>query len=286
MAKDMLNAVKDRLWQWLSSDPGFILNHCERILFMNEYREIERQSSALEKMQLLLKIIIEKGDDSCQSFVDILRIHQAHYWQLQQFFKPNTQGSSSPTVVADGGSVVTAREMENIRAKSINMKIETVSGAGGSQCGNSTGQNPQADYIATGGSVICADKICNTSTDGDFNLSVTVKASTQVCPGLVDETLPSSQEPAVKMIRQHKEKLVDCLRSDCSFILQRAQVKELVTDRQYQNLKDISQSEQTVIDLIDRLMSNGQKSCTLFIEVLKEPEVLRTYPQLKDISWC
>uniref|UniRef100_A0A3Q1HY58 CARD domain-containing protein n=1 Tax=Anabas testudineus TaxID=64144 RepID=A0A3Q1HY58_ANATE len=87
------------------------------------------------------------------------------------------------------------------------------------------------------------------------------------------------------MIRQHKEKLVDCLRSDCSFILQRAQVKELVTDRQYQNLKDISQSEQTVIDLIDRLMSNGQKSCTLFIEVLKEPEVLRTYPQLKDISW-
>lgn len=35
----------------------------------------------------------------------------------------------------------------------------------------------QETYMATGASVICADKICNITVDGDIDLSVTVKAS-------------------------------------------------------------------------------------------------------------
>lgn len=46
---------------------------------------------------------------------------------------------------------------------------------------------------------------------------------------------------------------------------------------------DISQSEKTVIDLIDQLIANGQESCSRFLEVLKEPEVLKTYPQLNKL---
>lgn len=42
--------------------------------------------------------------------------------------------------------------------------------------GNVAGQLPKANYIATGGSVICLDKICNTTVDGDIDLSVNMTA--------------------------------------------------------------------------------------------------------------
>lgn len=87
----------------------------------------------------------------------------------------------------------------------------------------------------------------------------------------------------MKLIREHKKELISCLSADCSFILQHVQAGNIVTDRQYQNLMEISQSEKTVIGLIDELMVNGPESCSLFLNVLKEPEVLRTYPKLKHI---
>uniref|UniRef100_A0A8D3C2Q1 CARD domain-containing protein n=1 Tax=Scophthalmus maximus TaxID=52904 RepID=A0A8D3C2Q1_SCOMX len=86
------------------------------------------------------------------------------------------------------------------------------------------------------------------------------------------------------MIIEHKVELIDCLRADHSFILQHVHAGCIVTDRQYQNLKHICLPEKTLTDLIDQVIDNGQISCSLFIEVLKNPEVVRTYPQLKDIT--
>ncbi|KAF3695124.1 hypothetical protein EXN66_Car010800 [Channa argus] len=71
--------------------------------------------------------------------------------------------------------------------------------------------------------------------------------------------------------------------ADCTFILNCVHTRDIITDREYQNLKDISKSEKTVINLLDLVMCKGQKSCTCLLEVLRESEVLKTYPQLRDI---
>uniref|UniRef100_A0A3Q1FCL8 CARD domain-containing protein n=1 Tax=Acanthochromis polyacanthus TaxID=80966 RepID=A0A3Q1FCL8_9TELE len=94
-AMDKLKSEQNRLCSWLSEDPEYILEQCGDVLSMNEFREVQKQKCDLDKMRLLLKKIIHKGEETCQSFVDILRQHQAHYPQLQQYFNPHTQGTLS-----------------------------------------------------------------------------------------------------------------------------------------------------------------------------------------------
>ncbi|XP_034550444.1 uncharacterized protein si:dkey-10c21.1 [Notolabrus celidotus] len=188
-------------------------------------------------------------------------------------------GSSTPTVVADGSSVVMARDIRG-QAKSINLNIETESDPD-YKPGNAVGPAP-ADYTAQGGSVICADIISGTFDTMDT--SICVKKS-KVRAGQVDETpQPSTQDPAVRFITEHKVELIDLLRADHSFILQHVHAKLIITDREYQNIKHTSLPEQAVTEMIDGVIDKGPESCSLFLELLKVHSVLRTYPQLKKIT--
>lgn len=85
------------------------------------------------------------------------------------------------------------------------------------------------------------------------------------------------------MITEHKVMLIDCLRRDHSYILQFVHEKKIVTDRKYDQLKHLGQPEPTIIDLIDHVIGNGEKSCSQFIKVLKQPDVVSTFPQLKEM---
>ncbi|XP_031152379.1 uncharacterized protein si:dkey-10c21.1 isoform X3 [Sander lucioperca] len=202
-------------------------------------------------------------------------------------WKKQTAGPSTPTVFADGGSVVTNRKVTHAKGESLNMGIEIECHPGSGLTGNAVGKVSQADYNATGGSVICNDVVSHATFKGDISLQVNIKQS-QVPAGRVDETPPSSRGPDVKIIKNHKVELEECLRADHSFILQHVHAKHIVTDRQYQRLKNISQPEECVIELIDQVIARGQESCSLFLEVLKEPDILQTYPQLKLFTekWC
>ncbi|XP_026152230.1 uncharacterized protein LOC113124004 isoform X2 [Mastacembelus armatus] len=166
------------------------------------------------------------------------------------------------------------------------MMIETVSHPGSSQSGNTEGQILPACYTARNSSIACADTISGAIIDGDINLSVSIKTSQSAT---VNETpLPSRvqymEDPVVKMIMKHKVELIDCLRADCNFILQHVHARDIVTDRQYQNLKCVPKPEESIINLIDQVIAKGQESCSSFGKLLKEPEVLKTYPQLKEIT--
>lgn len=92
---DKLKSEQDKLCLWLSADPDHILKQCGDMLSMNEFLEVQKQSSALDQMRVLLKTIILKGGETCQSFFDILRQHRAHYQQLEQLFSPNTEGKTA-----------------------------------------------------------------------------------------------------------------------------------------------------------------------------------------------
>ncbi|XP_036968992.1 uncharacterized protein LOC119027683 isoform X2 [Acanthopagrus latus] len=115
-------------------------------------------------------------------------------------------------------------------------------------------------------------KIVNTkSFTGDNNMSCGKKMET-------------TRSSAKKMITEHKVELINCLMADHSLILQHAHAKQVITDRQYQNIKSLTTPENTVTELIDNvIIVNGEKSCAAFLEVLKLPDVLSTHPQLKEI---
>ncbi|XP_035517585.1 uncharacterized protein LOC118328088 isoform X1 [Morone saxatilis] len=244
----------------------------------------------------------------------------------------SSQPSGPPTVVADGESVVTVREIRNVKGNAFSTTIETESDPRRRPSGN-VGQAAPADYSAHDGSVICADTISDVTIVGNIDFTVKTSSSkiragdilptyykwsiiylsffslsftnqsnerklsvrvnsvnpiTALLSGTVDETPSSSQGPAVKIITEHKVELIVCLMADHSFILQHVHAKQIITDRQYQNMKHISQPEKTITNLIDQVICKGQETCSSFLEVLKQPDVLTTYPQLKHITkkWC
>ncbi|TDH07161.1 hypothetical protein EPR50_G00120840 [Perca flavescens] len=196
--------------------------------------------------------------------------------------KKQTAGPSTPKVFADGNSVVTNRKVTDVKGNHLNMVTEIERHPGSGPTGNAVGEFPRADYIATGGSVICSDVLSHANINGDLNFNLTIKQS-QVPAGRGDKTPPSSQGPAVEIIIHHKVELIECLRADPSFILQHVHAKRMVTDGQYQRLKHISQPEERVTELIDQVIGGGQESCSRFLTVLKKPDILQTYPQLKKM---
>ncbi|XP_078142123.1 uncharacterized protein LOC144539851 [Centroberyx gerrardi] len=282
---DTLKSMQDKLCMWLSSDPDYILDQCGDILTMNQFRQAKKPSSAGEKMRMLLQIIIEMGEDTCQRFYDILKQHQAHYQQLQQFFTDNAQGSCRPKVFADSNGVVTTREIKDVKADSFSIRIDT-SSSGTESCQSeiAAGQAPQADYVARTGGVICAEKISGATITGAMDFSVQTSHASAAKPKAV-ERMPSSQGPSAKTIQKHKVELAECLRAEPSLILQHVHAKSIVRDDQYQRLMNIPQPEDKVIYLIDRLIDNGEESCSPFLELLKDAEILNTYPKLKKMDF-
>uniref|UniRef100_A0A4W6CY94 CARD domain-containing protein n=1 Tax=Lates calcarifer TaxID=8187 RepID=A0A4W6CY94_LATCA len=85
-------------------------------------------------------------------------------------------------------------------------------------------------------------------------------------------------------LKSHKVELIDCLSADHSFILQHVDAKDIVTRIQYQNLMSIPSPGETVTKLIDQIINKGPKSCSHFVELLKDPELHNTYPLLREIT--
>lgn len=104
----------------------------------------------------------------------------------------------------------------------------------------------------------------------------------------MDETCCVFQGAAVKMITSHKVELISRLMADPSFILQHVQAKEIITDREYQKVKSVAQPEEKVTELLDCVILKGEDYCSRFLDILKAPDVLETYPQLEGImsKWC
>ncbi|XP_063074207.1 caspase-10-like [Engraulis encrasicolus] len=92
-------------------------------------------------------------------------------------------------------------------------------------------------------------------------------------------------EPHKRFIRSNKPKLIKVLCTDASFILQHVEGKELITEREYNNLipNSDTRGEKVTIDLLDKLMNKGDQHCKEFIALLGEDETLQTFPALKEI---
>ncbi|KAI9532118.1 hypothetical protein NQZ68_034323 [Dissostichus eleginoides] len=88
------------------------------------------------------------------------------------------------------------------------------------------------------------------------------------------------------ILRRNKTSIVDNLCADYTLILNKADQNELITQREYKNLKSINQKDKEghVVELLDKIMDKGEKTCLAFLNVLQtDEEIQKTYPELNNI---
>ncbi|KAK1166200.1 caspase-8-like [Acipenser oxyrinchus oxyrinchus] len=85
----------------------------------------------------------------------------------------------------------------------------------------------------------------------------------------------------MEIMRKYKTELTELLYVDPVPILQLAQSKNIITDREYKKIKCISDSEKQVIELLDTVMWKSSNVCQEFLKILKD--VQDTYPQLVEL---
>ncbi|XP_030013324.1 uncharacterized protein LOC115435198 isoform X2 [Sphaeramia orbicularis] len=96
------------------------------------------------------------------------------------------------------------------------------------------------------------------------------------------DEMDSSEDSSVSFIRDHKMDLITCLGAD-RLILQLAQQNKVITDTEYRKIKSIPSKDDAVTELIDVVMHKGPDRCRSFLQILKEPKVVETYPLLEEI---
>ncbi|XP_047224035.1 caspase-8-like [Girardinichthys multiradiatus] len=91
---------------------------------------------------------------------------------------------------------------------------------------------------------------------------------------------------AKETLKRNKTKIQEVLCGDYRFILNKVQEKELITSREYNNLKNINKEdvEGHVVELVDKMMNKGEETCQHFLDLLQTDEVTGTYPDLKNIQ--
>ena len=89
------------------------------------------------------------------------------------------------------------------------------------------------------------------------------------------------QASSVKILITNKVKLVDWLSEDLH-ILDHVYSDGIITTRVHRRLKNTAQPEDAISELIDRVTGNGEGTSSQFLKLLRKPEILREYPQLKE----
>lgn len=88
-------------------------------------------------------------------------------------------------------------------------------------------------------------------------------------------------------LRRNKTDIQAVLCGDHRLILNKVHEKNLITRREYNNLKSISKEdvEGHVVELVDKIMDKGEDTCKSFLGLLQTDEELRTtFPDLNHIQ--
>ncbi|XP_071348722.1 caspase-8-like [Trachinotus anak] len=88
-------------------------------------------------------------------------------------------------------------------------------------------------------------------------------------------------------LRSNKTAIHTSLCGDYRLILNKVLEKGLITEREYNNLKSINKEdvEGHVVELVDKIMNKGEKSCQDFLNLLQtDEEIETTFPTLRNIQ--
>ncbi|CAJ1071630.1 caspase-8-like [Xyrichtys novacula] len=84
-----------------------------------------------------------------------------------------------------------------------------------------------------------------------------------------------------------KAVLIETLCADHTLILTKIHEKDMITTREYNNLKSINKEnvEGHVVELVDKIVNKGEETCQDFLELLQTDEdIKKTFPKLKNMG--
>ncbi|XP_049335741.1 caspase-7 [Astyanax mexicanus] len=86
----------------------------------------------------------------------------------------------------------------------------------------------------------------------------------------------------METLRGNKVFLIDTLSVDSERLLQFAEQNEIITDRDYRNLNHPNHTdEKKITNLLDMVRGKGEETSDKFVELLKNKDVQKTFPNLK-----
>lgn len=88
-------------------------------------------------------------------------------------------------------------------------------------------------------------------------------------------------------VRRNKTAIHTSLCADYRLILNKVHESNLITGREYNNLKSINKedAEGHVVELVDKILNKGEDTCRAFLSLLDTDEDIKsTYPELKNIQ--
>lgn len=91
---------------------------------------------------------------------------------------------------------------------------------------------------------------------------------------------------AKSIVRKNKTVLHKSLCGDYGLILTKVHEEELITDRDYNNLKSINKEtvEGHVINMVDKILDKGEDTCKAFLNLLEtDDDIKATFPTLKNM---
>lgn len=86
-------------------------------------------------------------------------------------------------------------------------------------------------------------------------------------------------------LRRNKTSIQSILCADYRLILNKVYERNLISNREYNNLKNINREndEGHTVELLDKIMNKGEQVCRDFLQVLQtDREIETTYPELKN----
>uniref|UniRef100_A0A671N081 Uncharacterized LOC107664166 n=1 Tax=Sinocyclocheilus anshuiensis TaxID=1608454 RepID=A0A671N081_9TELE len=84
----------------------------------------------------------------------------------------------------------------------------------------------------------------------------------------------------IKLIRRHKTELLEALTGDPDILLQRCHASGILSNNEYNNIKDTNMRSKQVRDILDYVIHKDNKHALNFLKLLKTQDMQETFPKL------
>ncbi|KAI2649537.1 Death domain-containing protein CRADD [Labeo rohita] len=87
-----------------------------------------------------------------------------------------------------------------------------------------------------------------------------------------------------KLIRRLKTELLDALKGDPEFLLQHCHASGILSNNEYNNIKDLNMRSEQVRDILDYVIHKDNKHALNFLKLLKTQDMQEAFPKLEFLQ--
>lgn len=86
-----------------------------------------------------------------------------------------------------------------------------------------------------------------------------------------------------KLIQSLKTDLIKSLGDDPDFVLQHCHSQKILSNNEYNNIKDIRKRSEQIRDILDCVINKDDKCALKFLRLLRSPDMQETFPDLQEL---